>query len=142
MTSLGFIKLPRVLRAIAVALLTDKQMHKHKSFRLGTEHALCRNRGERWWIWYKKTFRDFTTDIDESHSLSSRASLACDLLLAATSREIARKTCVHTWGLSPSFLGHSGRQIIGRRGEISGGCSFGRARTAATSIIFKALRRE
>ena len=56
----------------------------------------------------QKTFRDFTTDIDESHSLSSRASLAYDLLLAATSREIARKTCVHTWGLSPSFLAYLG----------------------------------
>ena len=50
----------------------------------------------------QKTFRDFTTDIDESHSLSSRASLAYDLLLAATSKEITRKTRVHTWGLSPT----------------------------------------
>ncbi len=31
-------------------------MHQHKSFRLGTEHALCRNRGGRWWIWHKKPF--------------------------------------------------------------------------------------
>ncbi len=52
----------------------------------------------------QKTFRDFTTDIDESHSLSSRASLAYDLLLAATSKEITRKTRVHTQGLSPGFL--------------------------------------
>ena len=49
----------------------------------------------------QKTFRECTTDIDESHSLSSRASLAYDLLLAATSKEITRKTRVHTWGLSP-----------------------------------------
>jgi hypothetical protein len=55
-TSLGFIKLPRVLRDIEVALLTDKQVHQHKSVRLATEHALCRNRGGRWWIWYKKPF--------------------------------------------------------------------------------------
>jgi hypothetical protein len=53
---LGFIKLPRVLRDIEVALLTDKQVHQHKSFRLGTEYALCRNRGWRWWIWHKKHF--------------------------------------------------------------------------------------
>jgi len=51
---LGFIKLPRVLRDIEVALLTEKQMHQHKSFRLGTEFALCRNRGGVWWIWFKK----------------------------------------------------------------------------------------
>ena len=50
----------------------------------------------------QKTFRDFTTDIDESHSLSSRASLAYDLLLAATSKEITRKTRVETRGLSPT----------------------------------------
>ena len=49
----------------------------------------------------QKTFRDFTIADDESHSLSSRASLAYDLLLAATSKEITRKTRVHTWGLSP-----------------------------------------
>jgi hypothetical protein len=55
-TSLGFIKLPRVLRDMEVGLLTDKQVHQHKSVRLGTEHALCRNRGGRWWIWYKKPF--------------------------------------------------------------------------------------
>ena len=50
----------------------------------------------------QKNFREFTIADDESHSLSSRASLACDLQLAATSREITRKTRVHTRGLSPT----------------------------------------
>jgi hypothetical protein len=40
------------------------------------------------------------------------------------------------------YFRFSGRQIVARCGEILGGCSFGRARTAATSTIFKALRRE
>jgi len=42
---LGFIKLPRVLRDIEVALLTEKQMHQHKSFGLATDDLLCRNKG-------------------------------------------------------------------------------------------------
>jgi hypothetical protein len=50
----------------------------------------------------QKTFRDFTTDIDESHSQSGRASLAYDLLLAVLSKEITRKIRVYTQGLSPT----------------------------------------
>ena len=49
----------------------------------------------------QKTFRDFTIDDDESHSQGSRASLTCDLLLAAFSKQIHSKTRIHTRGLSP-----------------------------------------
>ena len=151
-TSLGFIKLPRVLRDIEVALLTDKQMHQHKSFRLGTERALCRNRGGRWWIWHKKPFvNSRSPTMNLTLSAVERAWLATCYSPQPAEKSLAKhayipgdcpRVFLHTWGLSPGFLGHSGRQIIGRRGEISGGCSFGRARTAATPIIFKALRRE
>jgi hypothetical protein len=50
----------------------------------------------------QKTFREFTIADDESHFQGSRASLVCDLLLATFSKEIARKTRIHTWGLSPT----------------------------------------
>jgi hypothetical protein len=92
---LGFIKLPRVLRDIEVALLTDKQVHQHKSFRLGIEHALCRNRGGEVVDLAQKTFCEFTIADDESHFQGSRASLVCDLPLAAFSKQIQSKTRLH-----------------------------------------------
>jgi hypothetical protein len=51
----------------------------------------------------QKTFREFTIADDESHSQGSRASLGCDLLYAAFSKQIHSKTRVHTRGLSPSL---------------------------------------
>jgi hypothetical protein len=51
----------------------------------------------------QKTFREFTIADDESHFQGSRASLVCDMLLVAFSKEIARKTRIHTWGLSPTY---------------------------------------
>ncbi len=52
----------------------------------------------------QKTFRECTIDDDESHSQGSRASLTCDLLLAAFSKQIHSKTRIHTRGQSPGFL--------------------------------------
>jgi hypothetical protein len=67
-TSLGFIKLPRVLRDIEVALLTEKQMHQHKSFRLGTGTCIVQKQGGEVVDLVQKTFREFTIGDDESHS--------------------------------------------------------------------------
>ena len=44
----------------------------------------------------QKTFRECTIDDDESHSQGSRASVACDLLLAAFSKQIHSKTRINT----------------------------------------------
>ena len=52
----------------------------------------------------QKSFRECTIDDDESHSQGSRASLTCDLLLAAFSKQIHSKTRIHTRGQSPGFL--------------------------------------
>jgi hypothetical protein len=52
----------------------------------------------------QKTFCEFTIADHESHFQGSRASLVCDLPLATFSKEIARKTRMHTRGLSPDFL--------------------------------------
>ena len=52
----------------------------------------------------QKSFRECTIDDDESHSQGSRASLTCDLLLAAFSKRIHSKTRIHTRGQSPGFL--------------------------------------
>ena len=49
----------------------------------------------------QKTFCEFTIADDESHFQGSRASLVCDLPLAAFSKQIDRKTRIHTQGLSP-----------------------------------------
>jgi hypothetical protein len=51
----------------------------------------------------QKTFREFTIADDESHSSGNRASLTCDLLLVAFSKQIHSKTRIHTWGLSPGI---------------------------------------
>jgi hypothetical protein len=51
----------------------------------------------------QKTICEFTIADHESHFQGSRASLVCDLPLATFSKEIARKTRMHTQGLSPSF---------------------------------------
>jgi hypothetical protein len=50
----------------------------------------------------QKTFCEFTIADHESHFQGSRASLVCDLPLATFSKEIARKTRMHTRGLSPT----------------------------------------
>jgi hypothetical protein len=49
----------------------------------------------------QKTFCEFTIADHESHFQGSRASLVCDLPLAASSKQIDRKTRVETRGLSP-----------------------------------------
>jgi hypothetical protein len=51
----------------------------------------------------QKTFREFTIADEEPHFQGGRASLTCDLLLAAFSKQIHSKTRVHTQGLSPSL---------------------------------------
>jgi len=48
----------------------------------------------------QKTFREFTIADEEPHFQGSRASLACDLLLAAFSKQIHSKKRIHTQGLS------------------------------------------
>jgi len=65
---LGFIKLPRVLRDIEVALLTDKQLHQHKSFRLGTGTCIVQKQGGGGGGFGTKNFREFTIADDESHA--------------------------------------------------------------------------
>ena len=44
----------------------------------------------------QKTFRECTIADDESHSQGIRASLTCDLLRAAFSKQIHCKTRIHT----------------------------------------------
>ena len=51
----------------------------------------------------QKTFREFTIADEEPHFQGGRASLACDLLLAAFSKQIHSKKRIHTQGLSPGI---------------------------------------
>ena len=67
----------------------------------------------------QKTFRDFTIDDDESHSQGSRASLTCDLLLAAFSKQIHSKTRIHTRGLSPRLRANFQSEIDAKLAEKS-----------------------
>ena len=134
-------------------------MHQHKSFRLGTEHALCRNRGGRWWIWHKKTFvisRSPTMNL--TPKAVERASVATCCTRHSASKSIAkhayiprdcpRVTRVHTQGLSPSLLaktvpvaflfstdttgGNSGSLVLNSKGELVG-VNFDRAFKATTN---------
>jgi len=52
----------------------------------------------------QKTFRECTIADAEPYSQGIRASLTCDLLLAAFSKQIHCETRIHTQGLSPGFL--------------------------------------
>jgi len=80
-------------------------MHQHKSFRLGTEHALCRNRGGRWWIWYKKPFvNSRLTSMNLTRKAVERAWLATRRSRHSASKSIAKnaytpRDCPQVFGL-------------------------------------------